>query len=203
MNQVDIDRPFYGLGMNSPHIIGTIWYGQNARPDTIYSLLIDNVWQSLVIVSVGAITGCAITFVAIDKLGRRNIQLIGFFWLFILFLIIGGSFHHLFDVGGSSAIIVLYILCQIFFNFGRSMPLRCSRSRANCPEGPNTTSYIVYPLFHVPFTCFLLIATVTSRIISNPLQGTLPWGICCFWEAGLSHRPGISCLHQLWPWNKL
>lgn len=116
----------YGLGMNSPRIISVIWYGSSPPPNSIYSLLVHNVWQSLVVVSIGAIVGCAITFVAIDKLGRRNIQIIGFFWLFILFIVIGGSFNHLYEVGGSSAIIVLYILCQIFFNFG-----------------PNTITYIV------------------------------------------------------------
>jgi PHS family inorganic phosphate transporter-like MFS transporter len=113
-----VDLPFYGLGMNSPKIITTIWYGKNAPPKQIYSMITTNVWQSLIIVSLGAITGCAITLVAIDKLGRRNIQINGFFWLFILFVVIGGSFNHLYEIGGSSAIIVLYILCQIFFNFG-------------------------------------------------------------------------------------
>lgn len=118
-----VDLPFYGLGMNSPKIITTIWYGKNPPPKQVYSIIMHNVWQSLIIVSLGAITGCIITFVAIDKLGRRNIQINGFFWLFILFVVIGGSFNHLYEIGGSSAIIVLYILCQIFFNFGDHSPL--------------------------------------------------------------------------------
>ncbi|KAH7364642.1 major facilitator superfamily domain-containing protein [Rhexocercosporidium sp. MPI-PUGE-AT-0058] len=121
-----LDLPFYGLGMNSPNILSAIWYGKTAPPSGIYTLLIHDVWQSLVVVSLGALIGCAITFVAIDRLGRRNIQMIGFFWLFILFVVIGGSFSHLHDHGGSAATIVLYILCQIFFNFG-----------------PNTTTYIM------------------------------------------------------------
>jgi PHS family inorganic phosphate transporter-like MFS transporter len=106
--------------MNSPAIIESIWYGANGSPPAaIYPLLIHDVWQSLVVVSIGAISGCLITFVAIDKIGRRNIQMIGFFWLFVLFIIIGGTFHHLYESGGSAAVIVLYILCQIFFNFGK------------------------------------------------------------------------------------
>lgn len=114
-----LDLPFYGLGMNSPNIISVIWYGKSDPPSQIYKLLIHDIWQSLVIVSLGALIGCAITFVAIERLGRRNIQIIGFFWLFVLFIIIGGSFYHLYEIGGSAAIIVLYILCQIFFNFGK------------------------------------------------------------------------------------
>jgi PHS family inorganic phosphate transporter-like MFS transporter len=115
----------YGLGVNSPRTISVIWYGSSPPPSEVYSLLVHNVWQSLVVVSIGAIVGCTITFVAIDKLGRRNIQIIGLFWLFILFIVIGGSLNHLYEIGGSSAIIVLYILRQIFFNFG-----------------PNTITYI-------------------------------------------------------------
>jgi MFS transporter, PHS family, inorganic phosphate transporter len=139
-----VDLPFYGLGMNSPKIITTIWYGQNTPPTEIYSMITHTVWQSLIIVSLGAITGCAITFVAIDKLGRRNIQINGFFWLFILFVVIGGSFNHLYDIGGTSAIIVLYILCQIFFNFGKpSFPNCPIRELVADSLGPNTTTYIM------------------------------------------------------------
>ncbi|KAF4624945.1 hypothetical protein G7Y89_g13223 [Cudoniella acicularis] len=121
-----VDLPFYGLGMNSPHIIATIWYGKNPPVLGVYDTLKHNYLQSLVVVSLGAIVGSIITLVTIDWIGRRNIQINGFFWLFILFIIIGGSFNHLFEIGGTAAVVVLYILCQIFFNFG-----------------PNTTTYIL------------------------------------------------------------
>jgi PHS family inorganic phosphate transporter-like MFS transporter len=121
-----LDLPFYGLGMSSPHIISTLWYGKHIPKLPIYKLIVHDVWQSLVVVSLGAVVGCLITLCTIDRLGRRNIQMNGFFWLFILFVVIGGSFNHLYETGGSAAIIVLYILCQIFFNFG-----------------PNTTTYIM------------------------------------------------------------
>ncbi|KAH6666839.1 major facilitator superfamily domain-containing protein [Halenospora varia] len=121
-----LDLPFYGLGMNSPRIINTIWNGKNPQNLPIYDMIEHDIWQSLVVVSLGAIVGSLITLTTIDWLGRRNIQMNGFFWLFILFIVIGGSFNHLYEIGGSPAIIVLYILCQIFFNFG-----------------PNTTTYIL------------------------------------------------------------
>ncbi|CZR50448.1 related to high-affinity phosphate permease, phosphate-repressible [Phialocephala subalpina] len=121
-----LDLPFYGLGMNSPKIITKIWYGKKPPNDPIYTMLVNDVWQSLVVVSLGAIVGISITFVAINRLGRKWIQMIGFFWLFILFIVIGGSFYHLYEIEGQAAIVVLYILCQIFFNFG-----------------PNATTYIM------------------------------------------------------------
>jgi len=153
-----LDLPFYGLGMNSPHIISTIWYGKSAPPTNIYELIVHNVWQSLVVVSLGACVGVAITFVAIDKLGRRNIQIIGFFWLFILFIVIGGSFNHLYEIGGNAAIIVLYILCQIFFNFGMFISLSANFhfadiSRSKCDNLHSSSSllflfyYIISPAF--------------------------------------------------------
>ncbi|CZT47243.1 related to high-affinity phosphate permease, phosphate-repressible [Rhynchosporium secalis] len=142
-----LDLPFCGLGMNSPNIISVIWYGKTTQPTDIYTLLVQDVWQSLIIVSLGALVGCAITFVAIDRLGRRNTQIIGFFWLFNLFIIIGGSFFHLYEIVGSAGIIVLYILCQISFNFG-----------------PNTTTYIARPppLPNVTFSIFMLLGLITT-----------------------------------------
>ena len=130
--------------MNSPKIITTIWYGSTSTPPaSIYKMLVHNVWQSLVIVSFGAITGCMITFFTIDRVGRRNIQIIGFLLLFILFIIIGGLYNFLYNQGGSSAIIVLYILCQIFFNFGSLGPNRYLRLMLIYNPGPNTITYIL------------------------------------------------------------
>jgi MFS transporter, PHS family, inorganic phosphate transporter len=114
-----VDLPFCGLGMSSPTIITAIWDGQNYQPGQVYDFLVANVWQSLIIVSLGGIVGSLITFIAIDKLGRRIIQITGFFCLFFLFIIIGASFKRLASIGGSPATIVLYILAQIFYNFGK------------------------------------------------------------------------------------
>jgi PHS family inorganic phosphate transporter-like MFS transporter len=78
-----------------------------------------NAWQSLLIVSLGAILGNLITLISINRLGRRTIQINGFFWLFVLFLVIGTSYRKLMDTQRSSVLVVLYILTQIFFNFGK------------------------------------------------------------------------------------
>lgn len=130
--ETNSSSPVYGLGMNSPKIITNIWYGKKSPPnDPIYTMLVHDVWQSLVVVSLGALVGISITFVAIDRLGRKWIQMIGFFWLFILFIVIGGSFYHLYEIGGQAAIVVLYILCQIFFNFGTYFQVTLNKILAN------------------------------------------------------------------------
>lgn len=125
--------PVYGLGMNSPKIITNIWYGKKNPPnEPIYTILVHDIWQSLVVVSLGALVGISITFVAIDRFGRKWIQMIGFFWLFILFIVIGGSFYHLYEIGGQAAIVVLYILCQIFFNFGTNSQINLEELITDC-----------------------------------------------------------------------
>jgi PHS family inorganic phosphate transporter-like MFS transporter len=84
----------------------------------LYQSLLANAWQSLLIVSLGAIIGNILAMISINRLGRRMIQINGFFWLFVLFLVIGTSYRKLMDTQRSSVLVVFYILTQIFFNFG-------------------------------------------------------------------------------------
>ncbi|KAE8141826.1 major facilitator superfamily domain-containing protein [Aspergillus pseudotamarii] len=120
-----LDLPFYGLGLMNLDIINTIWYGSHIPSAGVYGSLLRVSYQSIVVVSSGAIVGSCIAVLTIDRIGRRNLQLLGFCWLFILNVIIGASFRYLSTHGDSSALVVLYVLTQIFFNFG-----------------PNTTTYI-------------------------------------------------------------
>ncbi|KAM0110789.1 hypothetical protein ACP6JB_003576 [Aspergillus fumigatus] len=128
-----LDLPFYGLGLISPRITRIIWFGSKLPRTSLYQLLFQTAYQSTVVVSSGAVVGNLLSILTIDKLGRRNIQLNGFFWLFLLNVVIGASFQHLVNHDDSSALVVLYILCQIFFNFG-----------------PNTTTYMCF-LAYVDF----------------------------------------------------
>ncbi|KAI4727117.1 inorganic phosphate transporter [Aureobasidium sp. EXF-10728] len=133
---LSLDLAFYGLGMNDYRALGQIWSTNSGDdpestynpldPPFLYQSLLANAWQSLLIVSLGAILGNLITLISINRLGRRTIQINGFFWLFILFLVIGTSYHKLVNTPRSSVLVILYILTQIFFNFG-----------------PNTTTYII------------------------------------------------------------
>ncbi|KAH3525832.1 hypothetical protein KXV64_004469 [Aspergillus fumigatus] len=132
-----LDLPFYGLGLISPRITRIIWFGSKLPRTSLYQLLFQTAYQSTVVVSSGAIVGNLLSILTIDKLGRRNIQLNGFFWLFLLNVVIGASFQHLVNHDDSSALVVLYILRQIFFNFG-----------------PNTTTYMLpAELFPTRFRC--------------------------------------------------
>ncbi|KAF8853361.1 MFS general substrate transporter [Acephala macrosclerotiorum] len=214
-----LDLPFYGLGMNSPKIITNIWYGKKSPPsEPVYNVIVHDVWQSLVVVSLGALVGISITFIAIDRLGRKWIQMIGFFWLFILFIVIGGSFYHLYEIGGQAAIVVLYILCQIFFNFG-----------------PNATSYIMpaelFPtryrgLCHGISAAFGKLGSVVAQLFLayinygdntdyNKIQKWLPYSLLIFsifmllglyttivWIPGQEHSPTTHTAKTLEQWAK-
>ncbi|KAH3011560.1 hypothetical protein KXV73_006201, partial [Aspergillus fumigatus] len=98
-----LDLPFYGLGLISPRITRIIWFGSKLPRTSLYQLLFQTAYQSTVVVSSGAVVGNLLSILTIDKLGRRNIQLNGFFWLFLLNVVIGASFQHLVNHDDSSA----------------------------------------------------------------------------------------------------
>ncbi|EAL86172.1 phosphate permease [Aspergillus fumigatus Af293] len=119
-----LDLPFYGLGLISPRITRIIWFGSKLPRTSLYQLLFQTAYQSTVVVSSGAVVGNLLSILTIDKLGRRNIQLNGFFWLFLLNVVIGASFQHLVNHDDSSAL------------------------------GPNTTTYMLpAELFPTRFRC--------------------------------------------------
>lgn len=113
-----LDLPYYGLGMNSTSIIGQIWTDEGQRQTNLYPLLLSNTWESLIFVSIGAITGGIITFSSINSIGERNIQMIGFSALFVLFILTGSLLKILMNGGQDQLIVFLYVMCQTFFNFG-------------------------------------------------------------------------------------
>lgn len=126
-----LDLPFYGLGLMNVDIINTIWYGNHIPSAGVYESLLRVSYQSIVVVSSGAIVGSCIAVLTIDRIGRRNLQLLGFCLLFILNVIIGAAFRYLSTHGDSSALVVLYVLTQIFFNFGKlSTSLYITRSHS-------------------------------------------------------------------------
>ncbi len=91
--------------------------------DTNYQIAI-NVTISSLIIAVIALPGYWLSIALVDRIGRRNIQIIGFFMMSILFVVMG----ILFDVLIQKPIlfIIMYGLTFFFCNFG-----------------PNTITYIV------------------------------------------------------------
>ena len=117
-----LDLPFYGLGTSDTVVLGQIWssksLGQYEQPDSVYIRLYQTAWQSILIVQIWSIVGVLTTLFTIRKLGARWIQMIGFGSLFVLFVALGGSYNNALNNGRGAAVVVLYALCNFFFNFG-------------------------------------------------------------------------------------
>lgn len=109
-----LDIAFYGLGLNTSSILSVIGF---AGSGNVYQMLHNTAVGQLVLVCAGAIPGYWFTVFTIDVLGRRVIQIAGFVILTILFAIIGFDFGHL----NQRSLLVLYILAQLFFNWGKGI----------------------------------------------------------------------------------
>lgn len=116
-----LDTAFYGLGMNSiplqtSSVSPNIWRGV-----PIETLITESPSQSLRITTVGAIVGSWFAFIMIDFMGRRRLQMIGFFSLSLtLFLL--GAWYFFFPERSNSVALFLWLMCQVFFNFGKHFP---------------------------------------------------------------------------------
>jgi PHS family inorganic phosphate transporter-like MFS transporter len=125
-----LDFAFYFLGVNSPKILSKLWGSGSWLDYPLYNTLLENGYRALIAVSTGAVTGGAL-FIAMAE-WRWHLQLYGFLVLAGLFVVVGICFVTLVGTRYSSAVIVLYSLCNLFFNFGE-LPLpscsECSISR--------------------------------------------------------------------------
>lgn len=95
----------------------------------MYEIFFKTAVGNLILICAGAIPGYWVTVATCDTIGRKPIQLFGFFMLTSLFIVIGFAYDRLLKV--HNALLGLYILAQFFFNFG-----------------PNATTFIV------PGECF-------------------------------------------------
>ena len=127
-----LDFAFLGLDLSSPKAVSKIWYNgihsysaappawdvtysDSSKPNAvIFDILIANAWQSIVVISVGAMIGSIALIVAIDHFNRKNLQWRMFIVLGFLFIITGSTYH----IASSSVTITLFVFFQICFYFG-------------------------------------------------------------------------------------
>lgn len=119
-----LDVAFYGLGLNTAVILQAIGY---AGSENIYTKLYNTAVGNLILICAGSLPGYWVSVFTMDTIGRKPIQLFGFFILTVLFCVIGFAYHRLSDHG----LLGIYVVCQFFQNFG-----------------PNTTTFVV------PGECF-------------------------------------------------
>jgi len=111
-----LDFAFYFLGVNSPKILAKLWGTGPMQNRPLRELVLENGYRALIAVSTGAVTGGALFIAGAEW--RWHIQYYGFLILGVLFVVVGVCFVTLIGTHYSSAVIVLYILCNLFFNLG-------------------------------------------------------------------------------------
>ncbi|KAF8214231.1 phosphate transporter [Mycena galopus ATCC 62051] len=124
-----LDIAFYGLGLNSAIILEAIGFGTPLTGGTqgLYDNLHNVTVGNLIFSVAGLIPGYWVAFFLIDSWGRKQMQLMGFTMLTILFIIMGFAYDVLSTTStGRAAFVFLYCLTNFFQNFG-----------------PNTTTFVI------------------------------------------------------------
>ncbi|TID30395.1 hypothetical protein CANINC_001029 [Pichia inconspicua] len=114
-----LDVAFYGMNLNTATILKIIGY---AGSKNVYKSFYNQAAGNLILICAGSIPGFWLSVLTLDTLGRKFVQFWGFAILTMLFCVIGFAYHKLTEGG----LLALYILAQLFMNFG-----------------PNTTTFIV------------------------------------------------------------
>jgi PHS family inorganic phosphate transporter-like MFS transporter len=122
LSWMTLDFAFYFLGVNSPKILSKIW--AIGAPTPLYPALLQNSYRALIAVSVGSLLG-GLLFIKMARF-RYHLQVSGFWILAGLFIAFGVCFVTLLGTRYFAAVIVLYSICNLFFNFG-----------------PNTSTFVV------------------------------------------------------------
>lgn len=95
--------------MNAINISGD----SSSSYDNLKALVVGNALINLL----GTLPGYLVTILLIEKMGRRNIQLMGFGVLTVIYLIMGFGFTPIYTAS-KTLFVVLYALGQFFQNFG-------------------------------------------------------------------------------------
>ncbi|KAL6300221.1 MFS general substrate transporter [Sparassis latifolia] len=107
-----LDIAFYGINLNQNVVLEEIGFaGKTGSPwNRLFKIGIGN----LIITALGFVPGYYATILTIEKLGRKWIQIQGFFLAALFLGILAGKFYTL----SHAAFIVNFALLQFFFNFG-------------------------------------------------------------------------------------
>lgn len=107
-----LDIAFYGINLNQSIVLSSIGYN---RTDTTWNYLHDNTVGNLIITAAGFLPGYYLSIVSIEYIGRKPIQLLGFFGTSLMLWIVAGTFHTLQHKSGA------FIACFTLVSFSLAM----------------------------------------------------------------------------------
>lgn len=119
-----LDFAFYGLGLNNQVVLQVIGY---ANGTSLHDILHRGAVGTIILVVAGSLPGYWTSIFLIDTVGRKPLQIFGFFILTIIFGVLGFYYNHL----NEGSLLALYVVANYFFQVG-----------------PNTTTFII------PGECF-------------------------------------------------
>ncbi|KAE8230218.1 hypothetical protein CF326_g4783 [Tilletia indica] len=107
-----VDITFYGINLNQGSILSSIGFtGGDA-----YNSLFKNSLGGLIITVAGFLPGYFITVALVEVIGRKPIQLLGFFFNALFLGILAGKYDTL--KSDTGPFFVVFVFLQLFFNFG-------------------------------------------------------------------------------------
>jgi PHS family inorganic phosphate transporter-like MFS transporter len=127
-----LDFGFYGVGLSSPQFLAKTWgtlhistaapnWMTDDRPDAnIFQMFMDTSVRGLVVLNTGSFVGGILLIIFAHKLDRVALQKYMFLALAALFITLGTMFISLYS--SPPVVVALYIVGQILFNFGESIP---------------------------------------------------------------------------------
>ena len=113
-----LDFTFYLLGVNSSSFVPTMFGEQSGPNQPPYRKLISGERHIMEATSVGALVGSCIAIFVMHHYSQKKIQMGGFMVLGGLFIVVGALYVTLPSTNAHVVIVVLYGVCQLFFNLG-------------------------------------------------------------------------------------
>jgi PHS family inorganic phosphate transporter-like MFS transporter len=137
-----LDFAYYGLQINNPRFLAKLWANNVPKgspssipawlsdPDvwnsatseastTMYKVNQDNAVHAMIAVSIGAVLGGLLLIKIIPYIPRRKFLIWSFAWMAVLCAATGVSYLKTFRTPYFGVTLMLFILCQLFFNLGK------------------------------------------------------------------------------------
>lgn len=184
-----MDFGFYGISLASPQFLARTWghldiskpqpyWKISENPNfSVYQMFFDTSVRALVILNIGSFAGGLLFIIFAHRIDRVALQKFMFVLLAALFIALGSMFVCLID--NPAAVVALYILGQIMFNFGKFTSLDCKAILLTMPRAQCNNLYD------------------PSRNISDSLSCHLLRYCCCFRKAWLYSCPSLFSILQI------
>ena len=124
-----LDFGFYGVGLSSPQFLAKTWgalhittaepvWATDSRPGaSVYDMFFNTSVRGLIVLNIGSFSGGLLLILLAHRIDRVALQKFMFLALAALFIALGCMFTT--STSSRPAVIALYIVAQIIFNFGQ------------------------------------------------------------------------------------